>query len=97
VKVIGEEPVPVPHFHQSTTWTALGMNLGLHGKRLATNCLSQKYILIKYIDLLVKKMFCKEIIHIFLQYDMFSMNGILITTKFNHHLHTEVASMLIPM
>jgi hypothetical protein len=42
---------------ENTTWTALGMNLGLHGERLATNCLSQKYILIKYIELILNKMF----------------------------------------
>jgi hypothetical protein len=58
--------------------------LGIQDVRLVTNCLRQKYTLIEYIELIVNKMFYKEVvIHIFLQYDMFCMYNTLIIIKCN--------------
>ena len=39
--IFGEKPVPVPLFSATNpTWAGLGMNLGPHGKRLATSHMS---------------------------------------------------------
>jgi len=90
---------PVPNFNQKMPhglpweWT-----LDIQGARMVTNCLSQKYTLIKHIELISDKMLYKEVvIHIFLQYDMFYMNDSLITITCNYHFCTQVASMLILM